>query len=213
MGWCALAEDRIDYRKRHDVAMITTDRSPALGETRAWVERAVIGLNLCPFAKAPQAKGQVRYALSDAVDEEALLADLQAELERLAQTTPAELETTLLVHPNCLRDFEAFNDFLDPAEALLEAMDLVGEIQIASFHPGFRFEGSAADDLGNATNRSPYPTLHLLREASIERAVDAFPDPAAIFEANLATLEALGGEGWERLREQCRRDAADSGPA
>lgn len=184
----------------------------ALAETRAWVERAVIGLNLCPFAKAPQVKGQVRYALSLAVDQDALLADLQAELEALAQADPLLLETTLLVLPRFLLDFDAFNNFLDPAEALLEAMDLLGVIQIASFHPGYRFAGTAADDLGNATNRSPYPTLHLLREASIERAVDAFPDPAAIFEANLATLEALGPQGWEALQAQCRSDATDSGP-
>ena len=178
----------------------------ALVETRAWLERAVIGLNLCPFAKAPHAKGQIRFVRSRAADEEGLLADLQAELETLIEADPARIETTLLVHPTLLADFDAFNDFLDPAEALLDAMDLAGVVQLASFHPRFRFEGTEADDLSNATNRSPYPTLHLLREASVERAVEAFPDPAAIFEANLATLDALGVQGWDALRAACHAD-------
>ena len=178
-----------------------------LAETRAWLERAVIGLNLCPFAKAPLAKGQVRLVRSRAREPQALLLDLQAELATLAQAEPARIETTLVVAPDLLADFDAFNDFLDPAEALLEAMDLVGTIQIASFHPAFRFAGSAPDDPGNATNRAPHPTLHLLREASVVRAVDAFPDPAAIYEANLATLDALGPAGWAALQAACRRDA------
>ena len=178
-----------------------------LAETRAWLERAVIGLNLCPFAKAPHAKGQVRFVRSRAREPQALLLDLQAELATLAQADPARIETTLMVAPDLLADFDAFNDFLDPAEALLEAMDLLGTIQIASFHPAFRFAGSAPDDPGNATNRAPHPTLHLLREASVERAVDAFPEPAAIYEANLATLGALGPAGWAALQAACRRDA------
>ena len=179
----------------------------ALAETRAWLERAVIGLNLCPFAKAPHAKGQIRFVVSGAVDEEALLAELQAELETLVEADPLLLETTLLVHPVLLADFDAFNDFLDPADALLDAMELAGVVQIASFHPRFRFEGTQEDDLTNATNRSPYPTLHLLREVSVERAVEAFPDPAVIFDANLATIEALGAAGWDALRAACRADA------
>ncbi len=178
--------------------------------TRAWLERAVIGLNLCPFAKAPQAKGQVRIVVSDATDADALLAALQAELERLAEADPERTETTLLVHPQVYGDFDAYNDFLDPADALLEAMDLVGVIQIASFHPDFRFADSAADDLGNATNRSPYPTLHLLREDSVERAVAAIPDPAAIYEANLATLDGLGGAGWAALSTGFHAPVADA---
>ncbi|MEO6410183.1 MAG: DUF1415 domain-containing protein [Burkholderiaceae bacterium] len=191
----------------------TSDREDiALAETRAWLERAVIGLNLCPFAKAPHAKGQIRFVLSRAADDEGLLADLQSELETLIEADPARIETTLLVHPLLLADFDAFNDFLDPAEALLEAMELVGVVQLASFHPRFRFEGTEADDLSNATNRSPYPTLHLLREASVERAVEAFPDPAAIFEANLATLDALGVPGWDALRAACRDDAVAGVP-
>jgi hypothetical protein len=180
---------------------------PALAETRAWVQRAVIGLNLCPFAKAPQTKGLVRYALSLATDPEALMADLVAELERLAESPPDRLETTLLVHPQVFADFEDFNDFLDLADGAVQALDLEGVIQVASFHPDYRFADSAPEDLANATNRAPYPTLHLLREDSIDRAVAAFPEAEAIFEANIATMHRLGAGGWAALQRACRADA------
>jgi len=179
----------------------------ALAETRAWVERAVIGLQLCPFAKAPQVKGQVRYVASEAADADALLADLVAELKLLAAAPSERIETTLLVHPRAFADFEDHNDFLEIAEAALVALDLEGVIQIASFHPDYRFAGSEPDDIANATNRSPHPTLHLLREESIERALAAFADPDSIFETNIATMERLGPEGWAALRRRCRDDA------
>ncbi len=185
----------------------------AIAETRAWVERAVIGLNLCPFAKAPQVKGQVRYVLSDATDAEALLACLIDELKRLDETPESQIETTLLIHPRVLGDFMDFNDFLGVAEAAVAQLGLEGTIQVASFHPQYRFADSEPGDLGDATNRSPYPTLHLLREASVERAVAAFPDAAAIFEANIETLERLGAEGWSALQQQCREDAVAFGRA
>ena len=178
-------------------------------ETRAWVERAVIGLNLCPFAKAPQAKGLVRYALSTATESEALMADLVAELQRLAESPPDRLETTLLIHPRVLTDFEDFNDFLDLAEAAVLALELEGVIQVASFHPDYRFADSEPDDPANATNRAPYPTLHLLREHSIERAVAAFPDAEAIFDTNIETMRRLGAEGWAVLQRACRADAGE----
>jgi uncharacterized protein len=177
-------------------------------ETRAWVERAVIGLNLCPFAKAAQVKGTVRYVVSDTRVPGALLAALCDELALLAAADPATLETTLLIHPQVLTDFTDFNDFLGVAEAAVEQMGLEGVLQLASFHPQFQFAGSAPDDLGNATNRSPWPCLHLLREDSISRAVEAFPEPEAIYEANIRTLEALGPVGWANLQAACRRDAA-----
>lgn len=180
---------------------------PALVETRAWVQRAVIGLNLCPFAKAPQAKGQVRYVLCEAADEAALLQALVDELALLARTPEDEVETTLLVHPQVLQDFASFNDFLDPAEDALAELDLEGVIQLASFHPQYQFAGTAADDIGNATNRSPYPTLHLIRESSIERAVAGGDPSERIVQANLATLERLGHSGWNALRRQCQDDA------
>jgi hypothetical protein len=131
-----------------------------------------------------------------------------AELHRLAEA-PAELiETTLLVHPHALNDFDDYNDFLDVADAALAELELEGVLQVASFHPEYRFADSEPDDLANATNRSPYPTLHLLREDSIDRAVAAFPEAEAIFEANIETMEELGAEGLARLQQQCRDDAA-----
>jgi len=183
------------------------DDAAALRATRAWVEQAVIGLNLCPFAKAVQTKNLIRYACSDARDTHELLDALRSELQRLADTPMEELETTLLVHPQVLGDFLDYNDFLDEADALLCEMGLHGMLQIASFHPDYQFAGTTADDIENATNRSPHPTLHLLREASIERAVAAFPEPEAIYEANQRTLRALGPKGWAELQARCLRAA------
>ncbi|KRA16252.1 MULTISPECIES: DUF1415 domain-containing protein [unclassified Lysobacter] len=167
--------------------------------TRRWLERAVIGLNLCPFAKAVVAKDQVRYVLSEATTPEALLEELAYELVRLQQTEPDQVDTTLLIHPRVLTDFLDYNDFLDTADAAVEALELQGEIQVASFHPDYQFADTAYDEVGNCSNRSPYPMLHLLREASVERAVAAFPDPDVIVERNLETLEKLGIEGWRKL--------------
>ena len=170
-----------------------------IAATRRWLERAVIGLNLCPFAKAVHVKRQVRFVLSEARDTEALREDLQRELERLRATPADEIDTTLIVHPHVLGDFFDYNDFLENADAAVEALDLQGEIQVASFHPDYQFAGTMPDDISNYTNRSPYPTLHLLREASIDRAVDAFPDPDVIVERNVKTLDALGHAGWAKL--------------
>lgn len=179
-----------------------------IARTRAWVERAVIGLNLCPFARGPQGKGRVRYVVCSCASTEGLLACLLEELRALAQAAPESVETTLLIHPHVLEDFADFNDFLDLAEAATRQLELDGVIQVASFHPQYQFAGSAPADLGNATNRSPYPTLHLIREESIDRAVQAFPEAGAIFASNIATLERLGAPGWAALLEQCREDAA-----
>ncbi|RQP25164.1 DUF1415 domain-containing protein [Piscinibacter terrae] len=181
--------------------------SQALLETRAWVDRAVIGLNLCPFAKAVQVKGQVRYVVSEASDAKTLLSELVAEMQRLVAAPAAEVDTTLLIHPWVLQDFHDYNDFLDIADGALEELGLDGVLQVASFHPDYQFEGTDVGDVTNATNQSPYPTLHLLREDSVDRAVDAFAEPEAIFEANMRTLEDLGEEGWAALRAQCRKDA------
>lgn len=179
--------------------VMRTDDSPIV-ETRAWVERVVIGLKLCPFAPAPALKGLIRYATTDAETPEDLLEDLATELQRLVASPPAEVETTLLIHPRVLRDFRDFNDFLGVADELLRMLGLDGEIQIASFHPHYQFAGTEPDDIGNATNRSPYPTLHLLREESIARAVDSFGDTRSISTTNLETLEKLGPAGLESLR-------------
>ncbi|HEY4293708.1 MAG TPA: DUF1415 domain-containing protein [Luteibacter sp.] len=181
------------------------DALPSSGEaieaTRLWLERAVIGLNLCPFAKAVQRKGQVRYVVSEATQPLPLHADLVRELELLRDTDPDAVDTTLLIHPGVLGDFMDFNEFLEVADAAVADLHLEGDIQVASFHPDFQFEGTAVDDITNYTNRSPYPTLHLLREASIDRAVAAFPDASAIFATNMETLEKLGHAGWRKLFE------------
>ncbi|MCC7249823.1 MAG: DUF1415 domain-containing protein, partial [Lysobacter sp.] len=164
-----------------------------------WLERAVIGLNLCPFAKAVYVKRQVRFALSDAELEDDLLEELAEELLRLRDTPAEEIDTTLLVHPRVLTDFLDYNDFLDRVDALVEALDLDGVLQVASFHPEYRFADTEADDPGNCTNRSPYPTLHLIREASLDRAVEAYPDPDAIVQRNLAAMAELGLDGFRDL--------------
>ncbi len=167
--------------------------------TRAWLERAVIGLNLCPFAKAVHVKNQIRYAVSSAQTPEDLLADLVTELRILQAADPADIDTTLLVHPHVLGDFLDYNEFLELADAAVAGEGLEGEIQIASFHPHYQFAGTGPEDIENYSNRSPYPTLHLLREASIARAVAVFPDASQIFERNIETLRRLGHEGWRRL--------------
>lgn len=177
---------------------MSIDEDP-LAATRRWLERAVIGLNLCPFAKAVYVKEQVRFVLSAATTPDALLGELARELDLLQRTDPEHADTTLLIHPQVLGDFLDYNDFLDLADAAVDALGLGGEIQVASFHPDYRFAGTAFDDVGNCSNRSPYPMLHLLREASVERAVAAFPDPDVIVERNLATLEKLGIDGWRKL--------------
>ena len=171
----------------------------AIAATRSWLEKAVIGLNLCPFAKAVYVKQQVRFVLSDASTPEALLEELAEELVLLRDADPDQVDTTLIVHPDVLTDFLDYNDFLDNADAAVEALDLHGVIQVASFHPDYQFAGTMPDDISNYTNRSPYPTLHLLREASIDRAVEAFPDADVIVERNVKTLDALGHAGWAKL--------------
>ncbi len=193
----------------------TADASPdgvpaelAIAETRAWVRRAVIGLNLCPFARAVDAKDQIRYVFSGATDAETLLATLVVELQRLADTDPELVDTTMVIHPRVFTDFEDFNDFLELADAAVEDLDLDGVLQVASFHPLFQFADTEVDDITNATNQSPYPTLHLLREESVDRAVAAFPEAEAIFERNMATLEKLGPQGWAAVKKQWEDDAA-----
>jgi hypothetical protein len=159
----------------------------------------VIGLDLCPFARAVHARGQIRWVVTPAATPEELLADLLGELRTLAGADPAAIDTTLLIHPAALGDFLDYNDFLAVADAALADLGLEGMLQIASFHPRYQFAGTAPDDVENCTNRSPYPILHLLREASVERAVAAFPDADAIYEKNIATLRRLGTDGWRRL--------------
>lgn len=169
-------------------------------ETRRWLEQAVIGLNLCPFARAEHVSGRIRYRVSHARTPRTLLTHLSAELQALANANPATCETTLLIHPWVLQDFVDFNQFLSRAESLIRRRGFEGIFQLASFHPRYQFAGSSPDHITNYTNRSPYPTLHLLREASIERATAGYADASHIVERNLATLRRLGHAGWRRLQ-------------
>ena len=164
-----------------------------------WLERADIGLNLCPFAKGVHTKGQIHYAVSAATDGRELLQDLQRELEALAEASPEKRDTTLLIAPRCMEDFLDFNDFLELADEMLDVLDLGGILQIASFHPQFQFDGTEVDDITNATNRAPYPTLHLIREESLDAAVEAFPEAEMIYERNMEVLRELGAVGWQAL--------------
>ena len=167
--------------------------------TKQWLEKAVIGLNLCPFAKAPHVKNLVRIVVSEARHLDGFLEDLDRELQLLGNTPASELETTLLVHPTLFPDFETFNQILEIADDAVVENELEGIVQIAPFHPDFQFEGTETDDISNYTNRSPYPTLHLIREDSIAKAAEAFPDTSAIFDRNIALLEKMGHEGWDKL--------------
>ncbi|MGB2816027.1 MAG: DUF1415 domain-containing protein [Burkholderiaceae bacterium] len=171
----------------------------AIAATRHWLEQVVIGLNLCPFAKSVHLKQQIRWVESPARDTESLLGDLVRELQFLAAADPEQVETTLLVHPHVLGDFLDYNDFLDVADSAVEQLGLAGVLQVASFHPDYQFEGTEPDDAGNLSNRAPFPTLHLLREDSIDRAVAAFPEAATIYERNIETLQRLGVARWRAL--------------
>lgn len=167
--------------------------------TKEWLEKAVIGLNLCPFAKAVYLKNQIRYVVSEAATLESLLEDLLDELHLLDASNVESIETTLLIHPYVLTDFLDYNDFLDIADAAASQPEFGDQFQVASFHPRFQFAGTGADDIENYTNRSPYPMLHLLREESVERAVAAFPQAEQIYRKNMLTLRSLGHAGWLRL--------------
>jgi len=180
-------------------ANLNADDDAIVAATRRWLEKAVIGLNLCPFAKSVYVKEQVRFVVSSATTPEALLEQLMDELQQLSDTPAEKVDTTLLIHPFVLQDFEDYNEFLDVADAAVEDMQLDGELQVASFHPDYQFADSDPTDIANYTNRAPYPILHLLREDSIDRAVEAFPEAEQIFEKNIETMEELGHEGWDKL--------------
>ena len=177
----------------------TADQYEIVAATRHWLEVAVIGLNLCPFAKAVHVKQQIRCTVTQASSEGELLAVLRDELSLLAKSDSNEIDTTLLIHPQALTDFIDYTAFLRKADRLLRSQGHEGTLQIASFHPAYEFAGSSPDDIENCSNRSPFPMLHLLREDSIERAVAVFPDAGEIYERNIETLRRLGHTGWQRL--------------
>ncbi len=176
-----------------------TIEAQVVADTQAWLDKAVIGLNLCPFAKAVVAKQQVRMVVCMNSEPEQVLQMLQQEMQLLVDTDAAVLDTTLLIAPHLLPDFLDFNEFLFDCDSVLVSMELEGVLQIADFHPRYQFAGTQPDDISNFTNRAPYPTLHLLREESIDKAVAAFPDASLIYERNVQVLEELGREGWEAL--------------
>jgi hypothetical protein len=173
-----------------------------VARTQAWLVHAVIGLNLCPFAKSVHIKNQIAYQVSAASDAESLLDDLLTALQRFKEADPELMDTMLLIHPSALQDFFEFNDFLALADAVLASLGLAGVFQIASFHPDYQFADTDADDISNCTNRAPYPMLHLLREASLDKATVAMPDADEIVERNIATLKQLGPEGWQQLQQR-----------
>jgi hypothetical protein len=180
-------------------AYLPIESESVIAATRLWLERAVIGLNLCPFAKSVHVNQRVHYCVSGATTKTELLEDLARELHALQAVDPDICETTLLIHPNVLTEFVEFSQFLRAAEKAISRQGLAEEFQLASFHPDYQFGEAGPDDIENYSNRSPYPTLHLLREASIMRAVAAFPDAAMIYEKNIETLRRLGHAGWRRL--------------
>jgi hypothetical protein len=181
-----------------DAAMTDIERT-AIEDTQTWLMQAVVGLNLCPFAKAVVVKDMVRYRVCTSAEPAHLLAMLRDELQHLAGAEPEQLDTTLLIAPHALPDFLDFNDFLSDCDAVLQDLALDGVLQVADFHPRYQFGGVPENDISNFTNRTPYPTLHLLRESSIDKAVAAYPDASLIFERNIEVLNKLGHEGWQAL--------------
>jgi hypothetical protein len=181
------------------------DTDTVIAHTRCWIEQVVIKLNLCPFARKPFESGRVRFVVSTANQPEALRTDLQTELAFLSSTAAEAVETTLLIHPYVLNKFLDYNDFLDVADALIEEQNYAGEFQVASFHPLYQFAGTSADAAENFTNRSPYPTLHLLREENLERAIEGYPHPEKIPARNIRTLNQLGAEHLREVLRLCMR--------
>ena len=171
---------------------------------RQWVETMVVGMNLCPFAKRELVKNRVRFVTTTSTTQEQLLMALQAELELL--NTDPSVETTLLIHANVLQDFHDYNQFLGYADSLLVEMGLEGIYQIASFHPHYQFDGTKPDAAENYTNRSPYPMLHLIREASLERAIADYPEVDQIPEQNIALMNELGQDKLQELLKSCFND-------
>lgn len=183
----------------HTDPSLQASDATVVARTVRWLERAVIGLNLCPFAKSVHVKGQIHYVISRAETPQGVLDELRKELDDLAAADPEQRDTTLLIIPHMFADFLDFHDFLPQAERVLRRARLDGVLQIANFHPAFQFAETEVDDVSNNTNRAPYPTLHLIREASIDRAVAAFPDAETIYERNIELLRSMGHAGWAAL--------------
>ena len=180
--------------------MPADDRGP-IETVRRWVETFVIDLNLCPFARRELLQERIRFAVTRSSNETDLLVALEAELELLIKDSA--VETTLLIHPQVLQDFRDYNQFLELSEGLLLQMGLRGVFQIASFHPCYQFEGADTEAVENYTNRSPYPMLHLIREASLDRVLASYPNPEEIPLRNIARMQALGKDRLEAALQAC----------
>lgn len=183
--------------------------SSVVTATRLWVERVVVGLHLCPFAGAPAAANRVRYAVSHAVGDDALYRDFLREAHHLWEADPAEIETTLLIVPKGLGDFGRYLDILALFEDAVRRVGLEGHLQLASFHPAYRFAGSSADDPANYTNRSPFPMFHLIREAGLQAALESYPDAASIPERNVAHLRERGLAAMRGLLQEICAEVTD----
>lgn len=171
--------------------MSNPQQEQILNEVNQWLDKVVIGLNLCPFASKPFRENQIRFSVSHSTSEANLLEDLQTELNLLAESKPENIETTLLIVPNMLADFYDYNDFLEYVDALIEDNEWQGIFQVATFHPNYQFGGTKPEDAENLTNRAPYPILHLLREESLEKAIAHYPNPELIPEHNIETVCGL----------------------
>lgn len=173
-------------------------------QTRHWLEQVVLAQQLCPFARQPYEAEQIRFVCTSATDETALLAYLEEELHYLMATPATEVATSLLIHPWVLQDFYDYNNFLDSAEDVLRQAGFEGEVQLASFHPDYCFAGTAPEDAENYTNRSPWPMLHLLREAQVEAALAHYPDSEQIPVSNIQTMKTVGAAALAELLQRIK---------
>ncbi len=171
-------------------------------KTRKWIEHFVIRLNLCPFAKKVYDEERIRYVVLKSKNIADLTKTLLDELFFLSKTDPERIETSFIIFPHLLEDFEAYNKYLIVTDEILLEMNLTGTIQIASFHPKYQFAGTAEDTPENYTNRSPYPMLHILREESIENALKNYPDPENIPKRNIEKMNELGLEKLKNWRNE-----------
>ena len=158
--------------------------------TRRWINSFIVDLNLCPFARREVMRNSMRFTVFEDSDPENILHALSEEIT-LLHNSP-EIETSFLILPAGMPDFRDFNDFINAAESLTEALGWEGRYQLVGFHPQYQFANTEPDDAENYTNRSPFPMLHILRESSVSDAVATTHDTALIPQRNIATLGDMG---------------------
>lgn len=164
-----------------------------------WVDEVVIGLNLCPFAKKPRINQQIKVFISEAKDDNDLVNEFMQELEWIKQVDPNNTDTSLFVIPYALFDFEDYLDFLSLANILLQQLGLEGQFQLASFHPNYQFDGTEIQDQENLTNTAPFPIIHIIREATVERVLKVYPNPELIPDNNIERVLALTEQEIQQL--------------